>query len=56
MAIRLVLAEDNVLLREGLTRLFGQTEGVELQEAVGTLDDLLAYWRRAIEHEPAASA
>jgi len=47
MAIRLVLAEDNVLLREGLTRLFGQTEGVELQEAVGTLDDLLAAVERS---------
>lgn len=42
MAIRLVLAEDNVLLREGLVRLFDQSDGLELVGSCGTLPDLLA--------------
>ncbi len=43
VAIRLLLAEDNVLLREGLVRLFAQSDAVELIGAVGTLPELLAF-------------
>ena len=39
--IRLVLAEDNALLREGLSRLLGMAEQVELVGVAGTLDELL---------------
>ncbi len=42
MAIRLVLAEDNVLLREGLARLFAQTEDLDLIGTCGSLPELLA--------------
>jgi DNA-binding NarL/FixJ family response regulator len=42
MGIRLLLAEDNVLLREGLVRLFEQTDAVDLVGACGTLAQLLA--------------
>jgi DNA-binding NarL/FixJ family response regulator len=40
--IRLVLAEDNVLLREGLVRLFTQTDDLDLIGSCGNLPDLLA--------------
>ena len=40
--IRLLLAEDNVLLREGLVRLFAQTDDLELVGACASLPELLA--------------
>ena len=42
VAIRLLLAEDNVLLREGLTRLFEQIEDLELIGSCGSLPELLS--------------
>jgi DNA-binding NarL/FixJ family response regulator len=42
VTIRLLLAEDNVLLREGLVRLFAQVDDLELVGACGTLPELLA--------------
>jgi DNA-binding NarL/FixJ family response regulator len=48
-AIRIVLAEDNVLLREGVARLIDSEKDLELVAACGDYDELLA----AIEaHEP----
>jgi DNA-binding NarL/FixJ family response regulator len=41
VTIRLVLAEDNVLLREGLARLFAQVDEIELIGSCGTYDDLV---------------
>jgi len=41
VTIRLLLAEDNVLLREGLVRLFEQTEDLELVGSCGSLPELL---------------
>jgi DNA-binding NarL/FixJ family response regulator len=48
VSIRLVLAEDNALLRQGLLRLFCQTEHLEVLAAVGSLPELLD----AIEADP----
>jgi DNA-binding NarL/FixJ family response regulator len=46
--VRVVIAEDSVLLREGLVRLL-QTAGIEVSKAVGNADALL----RAVEqHRP----
>jgi len=42
MTIRLVLAEDNYLVREGLARLLESQEGLELVATCGDLDELLA--------------
>ena len=42
VAIRLVLAEDNVLLRDGLVRLFSQAEHIDLLGSCGDLPQLLA--------------
>ncbi len=42
MAVRLVLAEDNLLGREGLTRLITSADGIELVAVCGDLDELLA--------------
>jgi DNA-binding NarL/FixJ family response regulator len=42
MAIRVVLAEDNYLLREGLARLLDRAPEVEVLSTCGTYDDLLA--------------
>jgi DNA-binding NarL/FixJ family response regulator len=42
VAIRLVLAEDNVLLREGLVQLLGQADHLDVLGACGSLPDLLA--------------
>lgn len=47
MAIRIVLAEDNVLLREGVSRLIGAEPELELVAACGDYDELL----EAIEKE-----
>jgi len=41
MGIRLVLAEDNVLLREGLVQLLGRADHLELVGSCGTLPELL---------------
>jgi DNA-binding NarL/FixJ family response regulator len=41
VAIRLVFAEDNVLLREGLVQLLGQADHIDLVGACGSLPDLL---------------
>ncbi|HEV2427324.1 MAG TPA: response regulator transcription factor, partial [Acidimicrobiales bacterium] len=49
MAIRVVLAEDNALLREGISRLIGEVEDFELVATAASLPDLIA----AIEeHSP----
>jgi DNA-binding NarL/FixJ family response regulator len=40
-AIRVVLAEDNLLVREGLVSLLGASDEVELQAACSSLPDLL---------------
>jgi DNA-binding NarL/FixJ family response regulator len=42
MAIRLVLAEDHYLVREGLRRLLETQEGLEVAAVCGDLDSLLA--------------
>src|SRR5579864_5922425 len=49
MAIRIVLAEDNYLLREGVKQLLETSDQVALVDAVGDLPEL----ERAIEeHSP----
>jgi DNA-binding NarL/FixJ family response regulator len=40
--VRVVFAEDDYLVREGIVVLLGQAEGVEIVEAVADLDALLA--------------
>jgi len=42
MTIRVVVAEDNFLLREGLTRLLNAAQDVEVVGACGDLDELMA--------------
>jgi len=42
MAIRVILAEDNYLVREGLARLLEAQDGIELVATCGDLDELLA--------------
>jgi DNA-binding NarL/FixJ family response regulator len=42
MALRVVLAEDNLLVREGVRRLLEAEEGFELVAACGDLDGLLS--------------
>jgi DNA-binding NarL/FixJ family response regulator len=42
MTIRVVLAEDNYLVREGLARLLQSQDGLELVATCGDLDELLA--------------
>jgi DNA-binding NarL/FixJ family response regulator len=42
MAVRLVVAEDNALLRDGLTRLIAAAPDLELAGTCGSLDELLA--------------
>lgn len=42
MPIRVVLAEDNFLLREGITRLLSGSPDIEVVGAAGDLDELLA--------------
>jgi DNA-binding NarL/FixJ family response regulator len=41
MTIRVVVAEDNYLLREGMTRLLAAADGIEVVEACGSLEELL---------------
>jgi len=42
MSIRLVFAEDNVLLREGLSQLLGKADDIELVGTCGSLPELLS--------------
>ena len=42
MPIRIVIAEDNALLRDGLARLISSTSGFELVGTAGDFDELLA--------------
>ena len=49
MAIRVVLAEDSYLLREGLARLLDRADDIELVAACESYDELLA---AATEHHP----
>jgi DNA-binding NarL/FixJ family response regulator len=42
MAVRLVLAEDNLLVREGLEQVLAGAEGIEVVAACGDRDSLLA--------------
>jgi DNA-binding NarL/FixJ family response regulator len=42
MPVRVVVAEDNALLRDGLTRLIAAAADLELAGTCGTLDELLA--------------
>jgi DNA-binding NarL/FixJ family response regulator len=42
MAIRVVIAEDSYLLREGVVRLLEAQDGIEVVGACGDLDELLA--------------
>jgi DNA-binding NarL/FixJ family response regulator len=42
VAIRVVVAEDNALLRDGLARLISSTDGLELAGTSGNYDELLA--------------
>jgi DNA-binding NarL/FixJ family response regulator len=42
MGLRVVLAEDNLLVREGVTRLLDAQDGVRVVAACGDLDSLLA--------------
>ncbi len=42
MPIRVVIAEDNALLRDGLARLISSTTGLELVGTAGSYDELLA--------------
>jgi DNA-binding NarL/FixJ family response regulator len=47
VTVRLVLAEDNALLRDGLSRSLAQADGVELVGVAGSLSELLT----AVERE-----
>lgn len=47
--LRVVIAEDNLLVREGVVRVIDHSDGVELVVAVGTYDELIA---AAVEHSP----
>lgn len=47
--LRVVIAEDNLLVREGVVRVIDHSDGVELVAAVGTYDELIA---AAVEHSP----
>jgi class 3 adenylate cyclase/FixJ family two-component response regulator len=49
MTIRVVLGDDNVLVREGVRALLGVTEGIEV---VGVAEDAPTLMAAAAEHEP----
>lgn len=51
MSVRLVFADDNYLVREGLAGLLARTEGIELVETVA---DPVALHRAVAEHRPDA--
>jgi DNA-binding NarL/FixJ family response regulator len=42
VAVRVVLAEDNALLRQGLVRLFEQSDEIDVISAVSTYDEVIA--------------
>ncbi len=41
MALRVVIAEDNLLVREGITKLLEHQEGLEVAGSCGTYDELI---------------
>ena len=43
-SVRVVLAEDNALLRQGVEKLIAQQDGLELVGTAGDLPGLLALW------------
>jgi DNA-binding NarL/FixJ family response regulator len=45
--VRVLVAEDNVLLRDGIRRILESADGIELAGLCGTYDELLA----AVEHD-----
>ena len=47
--LRVVIAEDNLLVREGIVRVLDHSDDIETVAAVGTYDDLIA---AAVEHAP----
>ena len=49
MTIRVLLAEDNALLRQGLERLIAHDDALEL---VGSVADLPSLQKAVVEHEP----
>jgi len=49
VAIRVVLAEDNYLLREGIAQLLATTDEIDL---VASASDLPGLWRAVTEHDP----
>jgi adenylate cyclase len=49
MTIRVVLGDDNVLVREGVRALLGVTEGIEV---VGVAEDAPTLMAAAAEHKP----
>src|SRR5206468_12082092 len=49
MTIRVVLGDDNVLVREGVRALLGVTEGIEV---VGVAEDAPSLLAAAAEHRP----
>jgi DNA-binding NarL/FixJ family response regulator len=51
MALRVVLADDNFLVREGVTALLAEVEGIDLVESVGDPQSLLKSVR---QHQPDA--
>jgi DNA-binding NarL/FixJ family response regulator len=51
MALRVVLADDNYLVREGITALLAEVDAIELVESVGDPQSLLKSVR---EHQPDA--
>jgi DNA-binding NarL/FixJ family response regulator len=46
--IRVVIAEDNALLRDGLARLISSTDGLELIGTAASYDDLLALVQKSV--------
>jgi DNA-binding NarL/FixJ family response regulator len=51
MALRVVFADDNYLVREGVAALLGEVEGIDLVDVVADPDELLA---SVAEHSPDA--
>ncbi|CAN5582580.1 hypothetical protein BH10ACT3_BH10ACT3_13750 [soil metagenome] len=49
VTVRVVVAEDSLLVREGICRLLDASDGVELVDAVGDLESLLG---AVEEHQP----
>jgi DNA-binding NarL/FixJ family response regulator len=46
MSLRVVIAEDNLLVREGIEKLLDLQEGIEVVSSCGTYDDLMEAVRR----------